>query len=136
MPGRTSRSLYERANGYNYDAVKIFMAAGSKQPVVAHYVEHIPPDVTAGIFWLKNRDPENWRAVHNMEASLGKYIIRDRPMTVEEWTKERADIIDVTPDESLPQTLPSKDPKTPAPVAIGNCRRGSPAILLWHRRRQ
>ena len=31
---RTSRSLYERANGYNYDAVKIFMPAGSKQPVV------------------------------------------------------------------------------------------------------
>ena len=43
----TSRSLYERANGYNYEAVKIFMAAGSKQPVVVHYVEHMPPDVTA-----------------------------------------------------------------------------------------
>jgi hypothetical protein len=28
------RSLYERANGYNHDAVKIFMPAGAKQPVV------------------------------------------------------------------------------------------------------
>jgi hypothetical protein len=37
---RTERSLYERANGYNYDAVKIFMPAGSKQPVVVHYVTH------------------------------------------------------------------------------------------------
>jgi N-methylhydantoinase B/oxoprolinase/acetone carboxylase alpha subunit len=55
----TSRSLYERANGYNYEAVKIFMAAGSKQPVVVHYVEHMPPDVTAGIFWLKGRT--SWR---------------------------------------------------------------------------
>jgi hypothetical protein len=25
------------------------------------YVEHVPPDVTACIFWLKNRDPEHWR---------------------------------------------------------------------------
>ena len=40
---RARRALvYERANGYNYDAVKIFMPAGSKQPVVVHYVEHMP----------------------------------------------------------------------------------------------
>jgi hypothetical protein len=38
--------------GLVYDAVKIFMPAGAKQPVVVHYVEHMPPDVTAGIFWL------------------------------------------------------------------------------------
>jgi hypothetical protein len=31
--------LYQRANGYNYEAVKIFMPAGAKQPVVVHYVE-------------------------------------------------------------------------------------------------
>jgi hypothetical protein len=43
---RTSRSLYERANGYNYDAVKISMPAGAKQPVVVHYVERLPPDVS------------------------------------------------------------------------------------------
>jgi hypothetical protein len=41
-----------------HDAVKIFMPAGAKKPVYAPYVEHVPPDVTAAIFWLKNRDPE------------------------------------------------------------------------------
>jgi hypothetical protein len=50
------RSLYERANGYNYPAVKIFMPAGSKQPMVVHYEEHCPPDVGAAFIWLKNRD--------------------------------------------------------------------------------
>jgi hypothetical protein len=85
---RTSRSLYERANGYNYDAVKIFMPAGAKQPVVVHYV------VTAGIFWLKNRDPDNWRDVQNVDHVLGKDIISDRPMTEEEWARERATVID------------------------------------------
>jgi hypothetical protein len=43
--------------GITFEAVKIFMPAGSKRPVVVHYIEHIPPDVTAGMFWLKNRDP-------------------------------------------------------------------------------
>jgi hypothetical protein len=46
------------AVGYNYEAVKIFMPANREKPVYAKYIEHIPPDVTAGIFWLKNRDPQ------------------------------------------------------------------------------
>jgi hypothetical protein len=29
---------------------------------------------------------------------LGKYIIADRPLTEEEWTRERATVIDVTPE--------------------------------------
>jgi hypothetical protein len=44
---RVEHSLFQRANGYNYDAVKVFMPAGSKQPVVVHYTVHCPPDVTA-----------------------------------------------------------------------------------------
>jgi uncharacterized protein YjcR len=58
---RVERSLYERATGYNYETVKIFMPAGAKKPVIVPYVEHVPPDVTAGIFWMKNRDPTHWR---------------------------------------------------------------------------
>ena len=42
---RVERSLYERAVGYNYEAVKIFMPANAKKPVYAPYVEHISPDV-------------------------------------------------------------------------------------------
>ena len=77
------------------------MPAGSKQPFVAHYIEHLPPDVTAA-FWLKNRDPERWRDVQNIEHILGKYIISDRPMTEDEWTRERATVIDEKPVEELP----------------------------------
>jgi hypothetical protein len=91
------RSLYERANGYSYDAVKIFMPAGAKKPVYAPYREHVPPDTTAAIFWLKNRDPARWRDAWQVEHSLGKYVISDKPMTEEQWAKERADVIDVTP---------------------------------------
>ena len=50
---RVTRSLYARAVGYNYEAVKIFMPANREKPVYAKYIEHVPPDVTAGIFGLK-----------------------------------------------------------------------------------
>jgi hypothetical protein len=70
------------------------MPAGRAKPVYAPYVEHVPPDTTAAIFWLKNRDPKNWRDTQQMEHVLGKYIISDQP---KEWTRERADVIDVEP---------------------------------------
>ena len=98
--GRTERSLYERANGYSYDAVKIFMPSGAKKPVYAPYVEHMPPEMTAAIFWLKNRRPDLWRDAWQLEHTLGKYHISDKPMTEEEWIKARA--IDVTPKEEEP----------------------------------
>jgi hypothetical protein len=60
---RMERSLYERGLGYSYDAVKIFLPYGSKEPIYAPYIEHVPPDTTAAIFWLKNRDPARWPRV-------------------------------------------------------------------------
>ena len=86
--------LYERANGYSYDAVKIFCSRDG-EIIEAPYAEHVPPDVNACIFWLKNRRPQDWRDVQNVEHVLDGYIISDRPMTEEEWIKARA--IDVTP---------------------------------------
>lgn len=56
---RVEQSLYHRAIGYSYDNVKIGFYDG--KPVVAEYLEHVPPDTTAAIFWLKNRRPEDWR---------------------------------------------------------------------------
>jgi hypothetical protein len=58
---RVERSLYQRALGYTSDAVKIFMPAGAKEPVIVPYREHVPPDTTAAIFWLKNRRRDEWR---------------------------------------------------------------------------
>jgi hypothetical protein len=57
---RVERSLYMRAVGYSYDAEKIFCDKNGKVTRVP-YREHVPPDVTAQIFWLKNRDPAHWR---------------------------------------------------------------------------
>lgn len=57
---RVKRSLYMRAVGYEHDAVKIFLSKEGV-PIYAPYTEHCPPDTTACIFWLKNREPDKWR---------------------------------------------------------------------------
>lgn len=62
---RVERSLYQKAVGYEYDAVKIFQYEGS--PVIVPYRERVPPDTTAAIFWLKNRRQQEWRDVHKHE---------------------------------------------------------------------
>lgn len=57
---RVERSLFRRAVGYEHDAVKIFLNREGK-PVKVPFRELVPPDTTACIFWLKNRDQKNWR---------------------------------------------------------------------------
>lgn len=65
---RVEQSLYRRALGYSHDAVKIAINA-SGEVTEAPFTEHFPPDTTAAIFWLKNRDPKRWRDVKAVEAS-------------------------------------------------------------------
>lgn len=54
-------SLFRRAVGYEHKAKKIFFDAKSLSVVEHDYTEKFAPDTSAGIFWLKNRDPERWK---------------------------------------------------------------------------
>jgi transposase-like protein len=61
---RVKRSLYERATGYEYidhEVVKLRNADGSERVEIVEVPRVMPPDVTAEIFWLKNRCPEEFR---------------------------------------------------------------------------
>ena len=111
---RTQRSLYERANGYNYEATKIFMPANRAKPVYAKYIEHIPPDVTACIFWLKNRDPQHW-PTSAARACAWQDLISDWPMSEEEWARERATVIDEQTNNEISTSSPSPLPTTTSP---------------------
>jgi hypothetical protein len=55
-----------RATGYTYDAVKVVTEKATGKIVSIPYREHVPPDVTAQIFWLKNRKPDEWRDQRNV----------------------------------------------------------------------
>ena len=43
------------------------------------------PDPTSMIWWLKNRRPDRWRDVQNIDHAVGVYHISETPMTEEEW---------------------------------------------------
>lgn len=57
---RVERSLYQRALGFEHDAVKIFVNKEGDVTKVP-YREIVAPDTTACIFWLKNRKKAEWR---------------------------------------------------------------------------
>jgi len=59
IDSQVEQSLFRRAMGYTHDSEKIFQSFGAV--VRAKTQEHYPPDTTAMIFWLKNRQPEKWR---------------------------------------------------------------------------
>ena len=61
---RVKRSLFERAVGYSHPSEEIFCAFG--KVTRAKTIKHYPPDTTAAIFWLCNRDRENWKHVAHL----------------------------------------------------------------------
>lgn len=61
--------LYNRAIGYNCKATK-FAASEGKITDLKEYIEHYPPDTTAAIFWLKNRQPEKWRDKKEVDTNV------------------------------------------------------------------
>jgi len=64
---RVERALAERALGYEVDEVQWFNV--DKTLVSKTVRKHYPPDVTACIFWLKNRQGDRWRDVQRHEIS-------------------------------------------------------------------
>ena len=62
-----AQSLNKRARGYTQKATKVMQYQG--EPVVVEIEEEVPPDVTAAIFWLKNRQGKNWRDKQEFSVS-------------------------------------------------------------------
>lgn len=60
-------ALLKRALGYEADDVHVsnYMGEVTITPIKKVY----PPDVTAAIFWLKNRRPDRWRDVKGVELT-------------------------------------------------------------------
>jgi hypothetical protein len=65
---QVAERLFQRALGYSHPEDKIFNDNGS--PLVVPTVKHYPPDPTAAIFWLKNRQKAKWRDKQEVEHSV------------------------------------------------------------------
>lgn len=59
LDAKVVRSLFQRATGYSHPEDKIFNNGGEE--MIVHTTKHYPPDATSMIFWLKNRQPDDWR---------------------------------------------------------------------------
>src|SRR5690606_34642920 len=66
---RVAESLYRRAIGYEHEAVKIVADAKTGTEHIVPYIERYPPDTTAAICWLKNRQRDKWRDKQDVEHS-------------------------------------------------------------------
>ena len=65
-------ALLKRALGYEYEEVKQIIEkdeTGRERKRIEKTVRQIVPDVTAQIFWLKNRKPQEWRDRKETEIS-------------------------------------------------------------------
>lgn len=71
--GAVVRSLYERATGYEVPEDKVFVHNGV--PIVVPTIKRYPPDSVAMIFWLKNRQPGQWRDKQEHEHSFKDYKV-------------------------------------------------------------
>lgn len=64
---RVKRSLFNRAVGYTFESEKVFQFEGAI--VRAKTIEHVPPDVSAAMHWLRNRKPADWNQQAKVEHS-------------------------------------------------------------------
>ncbi len=82
------KSLFQRAVGYSHDAIHFSSYEGDVTQTP--YREHLPPDPTSMIFWLKNRKPVEWRDRREISGPDGGPIqvsvsrfTGDEPVTIE-----------------------------------------------------
>jgi hypothetical protein len=53
-------ALFSRAQGYSHPEQKVFCTKDGD--IITHNtLKHYPPDSTAAMFWLRNRQPKKWR---------------------------------------------------------------------------
>ena len=66
------QALYKRAMGSEYEEVKVSTTKNTAGEVISEITHKttkvLAPDVTAQIFWLKNRRPAEWRDAVRLET--------------------------------------------------------------------
>lgn len=69
---QVEESLKKRAIGYEYDVAETTIERdedGFEKKKIRKAKKHVPPDVTADIFWLVNRMPERWKNLRETKIS-------------------------------------------------------------------
>ena len=95
---RVERSLYQKAIGYTFESEKVFQFQG--QIIRTPIREHIPPDTVAGMFLMKNRQPDKWRDVQKHEhGGIGDFSNRTDAELLREIAEDAAELGIALPKE-------------------------------------
>jgi len=84
--GKVVRSLYQRANGFDYDESKSVIENGELTKVEKTTKRSLP-DVNAQKLWLYNRHPDYWRdrREYTHHGETVHHVISGEPVSEEEW---------------------------------------------------
>src|SRR5699024_11840674 len=98
-------ALLRRALGYEYEEVKTFIEEvdGKKKKKIEKVTRHIPADMGAGIFWLKNRRSDKWSNKEELEKvktqleinKMRKELETEKSTRSEEHTSELQSRFDI-----------------------------------------
>ena len=81
-------ALYKRAMGYEYSETKETTykdGEGKLFKRVEKFEKKMAPDVTAQIFWLKNRKKEEWRDAQKKEHDEAVLALRKKELELKEF---------------------------------------------------
>jgi hypothetical protein len=115
---KVERSLYERAIGYSYEAQKAVMTRSG--PQMLRWREHVPPDVSAAMAYLKNRRPDRWRDTHRIEHTGSPYDHIESAAELRALLQAQArklglldhPVVDITPTQKA-EPIPSENSQIP-----------------------
>jgi len=84
-------ALLKRAMGYTYEEITRERDKDGNMVVTKRVTKEVLPDVTAQIFWLKNRRPAVWRDKQDIEHSGGLEIVVKLPQGDEDGTENNGE---------------------------------------------
>lgn len=86
---QVENALLKKALGYKTEEVRVEEECGVVTKKIT-ITKEVAPDTTAGIFWLKNRRPEQWREKREIENSSNQnFEIDEFSKTILNFVKEQ-----------------------------------------------
>lgn len=93
-------ALLKRALGYDYDETRIELYPdGSRKKVVSK--KHVVPDVTAQIFWLKNRKPDMYRDKAKDSSDIKEQEARIERLKADTEHIKKSDGVETNDDDGV-----------------------------------
>ena len=99
MDGEVEASLYQKALGYTTTEVKTTYNAEGEVIKSEEITKNTAPDTTSCIFWLKNRQPDNWKDVSQRVDTV---VVEESEINKLELARRLASILLSASQEAAP----------------------------------